>query len=228
MIKPPGRLRSFISPLAGQEEFFPDSDHIPVENPSDIPRVIESLPHYSVLASGEWTAGNRPLTLLTPQRAAFDGKLLCEMSCHLRPEPVSTSCWNEEIFAGQTVPVFGEPCELKVPSGLFSHPWTGQMIQVPNAGCARFWIEFEFGKFLVPQMADSLELLNPSIPQKTEECFQTRFAHRDVDTTRPPKSESPIPCTGFNIIPIIGHYIYCMPSLALDDPQASVALSNPP
>jgi hypothetical protein len=175
VMKPSGRFRSFISPFTREKEQFPISDHIKVEKITDIPLVIEGLEHYSVLQSGEWKTQNRPLVLLTTDGVPYEESYVCEGSCHLRPEPVSTSCWDIEASADQLVPAFGKPCEGDGEAGVFSHPWTHERIEVPNAGCARFWIEFEFGKFLLPKMANSLDVLSPLIVAKTEECFHTKF-----------------------------------------------------
>jgi hypothetical protein len=57
----------------------------------------------------------------------------------------------DEDVAGpndQSVPDFGEACAVESKNGIYSHPWTGEVIEVPDAGCVRFWIELEFGKWL--------------------------------------------------------------------------------
>ena len=60
--------------------------------------------------------------------------------------------------------------------GVFPNPWTGGVIEVADAGCARFWIEFEFGKFIYPKITDNLEVMNPEIVSAGEDCFGTKFA----------------------------------------------------
>ena len=47
-----------------------------------------------VLASGEWKRESRPLVLLTADGDPYEDTYLCQVSCHLRPKPVSPSCWN--------------------------------------------------------------------------------------------------------------------------------------
>jgi hypothetical protein len=49
------------------------------------------------------------------------------------------------------------------------------VIEVPNAGSARFWIEFEFGKFIYPKIEKRLEILSPLLVETAEECFQAEF-----------------------------------------------------
>jgi len=175
LVKPSGRYRSFTDPLTGETKSFPVSERIRIERISDIPLVIEGPRHFSVLMSGEWNREHLPLSLLTTDGVPFDGNYLCEVSCHLRPDVVSTSCLGMNSGSDLNVPTFGEPCGADCKIGVFSHPWTEELIEVPDGGCARFWIEFEFGKFLLPQMDDTLEVLNPSIVMKAEECFQRRF-----------------------------------------------------
>lgn len=174
--KPSGRFRTGINVFTGEKKTIPISDQVKIENPADIPQLIEGITRYAVLASGEWKLGSAPLALFTTDGIPFEKDYLCEVSCNLRPETVSTSCSVGELASNhQNVRPFGEPCDSDGTTGIFTHPWTGKTIEVPNAGCARFWIEFEFGKFLLPQIASSFDILNPMLVAKTEECFQTKF-----------------------------------------------------
>lgn len=176
IIKPSGRFRTVTDQFTGETWSIPGFDRVNVDTVSDVRRTIEGLEHYSVLASGEWPSECHPMRLLTTDASPFDGSYLCEASCQIRPKPVSKSCWNEIAYPNvHAVPHFAECCEMESATGIFSHPWTGKLIEVPNAGCARFWIEFEFGKFLLPQMTDSLNLLNPPTVSAIEECFETGF-----------------------------------------------------
>ncbi len=50
------------------------------------------------------------------------------------------------------------------------------MIKVPKAVCARFWIEFKFGNWLIPKIDNSLDLLSPSIPMLANQSFGLGFA----------------------------------------------------
>jgi hypothetical protein len=73
------------------------------------------------------------------------------------------------------VPGFGEPWNGESTIGIFTNPWTGEAIEVPNAASARFWIEFEFGKFIYPRIDKSFDVFDPRLVEKAEECFQTKF-----------------------------------------------------
>lgn len=176
VMKPSGRFRSGTNPMTGETLSIPISDHIKIERIVDVASTVEDFENYDVLVSGEWMPEGRPVVLLTIDRVPFDGSYLCEASCHVRPEPISTSCWDK--FAspnGPSVPNFGESCETSRRIGIFSHPWTGKAIEVPDAGCARFWIEFEFGRFLRPKMENSLNVLNPEMVARIDKCFGTKF-----------------------------------------------------
>jgi hypothetical protein len=61
-------------------------------------------------------------------------------------------------------------------NGIFRNPKTGAAIEVQNAACARFWIEFQFGKWLFPKIGDSLDLLRPSILAVASDIFRTSLA----------------------------------------------------
>ena len=58
---------------------------------------------------------------------------------------------------------------------VFHNPTTLEAIEVPGAGCARFWIDFEFGNELFPEVGANLDLLNPTIIDVAIEVFGTRF-----------------------------------------------------
>jgi len=176
--KPSGRFRSPTNLFTGDTLpiSIPVLDHVKIDRIVDIARAVEGLRNYNLLASGEWTAEKRPLVLLTTDKVPYADSYLCQASCHVRPELVSTSCWNKFLSPnGPSVPPFGEACKDESRVGIFSHPWTGNLIQVPDAGCSRFWIEFEFGKFLLPKMSDSLDVLQPTMIAEIEQCFGTRL-----------------------------------------------------
>jgi hypothetical protein len=97
------------------------------------------------------------------------------VSCNRRPNPVCTGDWwgDQENAA----PEFGfdDPnCPIQT-IGVFTHPWTGNRVEVANAGGARFWIEFEFGKWVFPEMTDNFDVLRPDLVEVTESCFGARF-----------------------------------------------------
>ncbi|HKN22487.1 MAG TPA: hypothetical protein VJX73_13780 [Terracidiphilus sp.] len=147
-----------------------------IDAPDAILPLIEDLDDFGVFASGEWRWDDPPLILFTTDDKQFKENYVCEVSCEQRSTPVSTSAWDFEAGPNiRDVPPFGSPCGSGDDTGIFPNPWTGEAIEVPHAGCARFWIELEFGKFVYPKVEKDFEFLSPSIVGEAEQCFQTEF-----------------------------------------------------
>jgi hypothetical protein len=167
-----GKRRTSTNAYTGETWSFPVYDRVEADAIRDLASAIERLEDYRVFVPGEWEMGNRPLTLMPPDGAPYNGKYLCEVSCHLRCGSVPMSC----------APTNPDPPKIDRPYHatettqiLFSNPLTGAKMTVPSVACSRFWIEFEFGKFLLPEITASLDILSPAIVTRTEECLQTRF-----------------------------------------------------
>lgn len=185
VVKPTGLFKQVINPRTGEVVTNPRTGEAlsRPENQSlnpgkfaDIPPLIEGLGHYRVTQKGEWKQEDRPVKLLNTNRTPHESSYLCDVSCELRRQPVSMSAWDVEAGPNiRNVPQFGSPCEAENKIGIFPNPWTGEVIEVANAGCARFWIEFEFGRFIYPDVTNRLDVFRPSIILKTEECFQTKI-----------------------------------------------------
>ena len=144
-------------------------------SPRDLAEAIAGLQQYTFFASGEWEPIDAPLELFITDGNPFKGSCFCGLSCKARPTAISTSAWDFGIQTDRKIPQFGSPCSYEPDAGTFSNPWTGTAIEVRDAGCSRFWIEFEFGKFLLPRIENRLDLLNSTIVNVAEECFKTRF-----------------------------------------------------
>jgi hypothetical protein len=69
-----------------------------------------------------------------------------------------------------------KPCTLERGEGVFRNPWNNETIHVQNAACARFWIEFMFGNWLVPRIERSLDLFPPEILSLATGSFGVGFA----------------------------------------------------
>jgi hypothetical protein len=134
---------------------------------SEIAERLLGLDDYDVMVSGQGPAKVPPFKLYatTDSESEFKGTYSYEVRCRLRAEAVSTC---EE-------PPFGSPCSSQRQNGIFRHPNTGATIEVPSAACARFWIEFQFGKWLLPKIDRSLNLLEPSILASAIEHFGAGF-----------------------------------------------------
>ncbi len=164
-----GTFRAGLDPLTGEKIFIPKRDFAALESISEIESQVAGLEDYDVLMSGQGPAKIAPFTLYTVSGSAeseFKGAYAYEVSCHLRAEVVSTC----------ETPPLDRPGTSGQRNGIFRHPQTGGTIEVTNAACARFWIEFQFGKWLSPKIDRSLDLLRPSILASAVDVFGTGFA----------------------------------------------------
>ncbi len=83
---------------------------------------------------------------------------------------------HEEAESSRKPIPFGDECDESDSLGVFTHPHTLEVIEVPGAGCARFWIEFELGKFLFPELADGdTAILHPAVVGLASENFGVEF-----------------------------------------------------
>jgi hypothetical protein len=97
--------------------------------------------------------------------------VVCRVSSVLR----STSSLEEER---KGVEFYDEPHKGKDHTGYFTHPDDPELIlKVAEAGCARFWIEFELGNSVFPifDNPDSLDLLDESIVADAKRAFGIDF-----------------------------------------------------
>jgi hypothetical protein len=158
---------------------------------AEIPSLLEGLDNYNMRFYG---GGPPELPALAFELSSY----AFEIDCCLRPEVVSTSNFHKDdrlVFGtpvkawlelpatekkrrwhARKVEGFSSPCPQTHTIGFFTSPTTGNTIEVPGAGCARFWIQFEFGKWLFPQVTNSLDLLPLPIIRAAEENFEIRFS----------------------------------------------------
>jgi hypothetical protein len=176
VLKPGGQTRNGTNAVTGEMITIPIPDRIEIDETAEIPPLIENLEEYRVGASGDWKSADAPILLRKTDQTPFSEDPICDVSCNIQPTPVSTSAWDVEAGPNvRNVAHFGSIWNGESTIGIFSNPWTGEVIEVPNAGSARFWIEFEFGRFLYPKVGKSLDILSPRLVERAEECFQTKF-----------------------------------------------------
>jgi len=177
VMKPTGEFRKFkCSSGEWETSSVPMMSREQPDSIACIDRFIQGAVSYRVRLAGEWSLADTPLVLYTPDKLRYEKTYWCMVSCECRPEPVSTSYWDDMIGPNvRNIPSFGSPCGPDRTSGTFPNPWTRKAIEVADAGCARFWIEFEFGDFLFPSVDGTLEVLRPAVVRQAEECFKTRF-----------------------------------------------------
>ncbi len=162
VLKHSGRFRSFKNPVTGESKSIPAYDRVVLQSNSEVASAIGLAQQYFVSLDGQGPPNIPPFPLYDLEGSAFTEDYGLIVRCCLRPEPVSMSDLGDQRTVSER-PRFGEVCAPHNTTGLFSHPVTNQVIEVPNAGCARFWVEFEFGKWLLPKIENSLEILDPTI-----------------------------------------------------------------
>lgn len=171
LVKPSGRLRTFTDPITGEPRSIPGNERVVLESTADLPPAIGTLREYLVAVDGDGPP-RVPAFPLYLEDAPFTETYGFAVRCCLKSERVSMSCLADDQ-TGSDVPIFGEPCSKQ--DALFQHPATGELIEVANVGSARFWVEFEFGKWLMPKIGSSLNILDPSILATADHAFSTHF-----------------------------------------------------
>ena len=173
VMKPSGRFRFFTDPLTGKKKSFSANDHVVLESAADLASMIQSLPQYCVSLDGQGPP-RRPPFALYYNGARFEGEYGFTVRCKVRREPTCTSDLADDDRG--VLPKFGEACSPLADVGRFRNPASGALIEVAGAGCARLWVEFEFGKWLLPKIEDSLNILDPAIDELASRAFGTKFA----------------------------------------------------
>lgn len=167
--KPSGQLRTFKNPLTGETDSFDIRKAGKLKDIAAVPGALKTLDDYNLTITGK---GPPKLLAFTFD---FNGTYDFLVHCCLRPEVVSTSDWHDEVPIKRKVEFFGLPCSQEDRLGIYHNPDTLEVIEVPKAGCARFWIEFEFGKMLFPPIEDRLDLIEPRILEVAEKDFGIKF-----------------------------------------------------
>jgi hypothetical protein len=158
---------------------------IALKSPEDIPAKTRNRKDFNV-----WISGNCPQRLApVPVGAIEKGRwkpwkhrLALRLACCVRSKLVSMSNTpNNIVSMGNTqdnddVPRFRHPCKRTNRVGYFTDPITMNVIEVPDAGCASFWIELEFGKWLVPRAVEkNVSLARPDFIRLASNAFQVEF-----------------------------------------------------
>jgi hypothetical protein len=171
MRTPSARVRRGLNPFTRQLEEYPMTDHTDLPDVNRVADVIKGRADYEVQASGMGRPEHPPLPL------AFGGPYHVGIVCHVSSRLRSTSDPHDEVGEWPGVPFFGDPCEAVIERGIFCNPHTMEVIEVAGGGCARFWVEFELGKWLFPAFErGDLELLDPAIVAGAERLFGIGFA----------------------------------------------------
>ncbi len=160
-----GEVRTFKNPFTGKADSFAMRKAEKLKDLTAVVGALKGLDDYNITMTGK---GPPELPAFTFD---FKGTYDFLVHCCLRAEVISTSDWHDEVPSKRKVEFFGRPCSPKDRLGIYHNPNTLEVIEVPNAGCARFWIEFEYGKMLFPAIEDRLDLIESKIVEVAETDF---------------------------------------------------------
>jgi hypothetical protein len=172
------RIRKNV--FTGEEETYYGNDREVLERLNEIPAAVGDLGNYNVLVSSEWARSDVPICLAPVGKRSFEDDYICSVQCALRPKSVCTSLFTGQGPGGPEAFHFDfqqSPVQLL---GVFTNPWTGARMEVPGAGSTRFWVRFEFGKWLFPRVDNGFDLLKPKLVSDAETCFGVRFLQAGI------------------------------------------------
>jgi hypothetical protein len=174
-------VRTGTHPLTGESLSIPRWSYTSLNGTDKLDDKLQGIQDYNAVMAGEGPAEVPPFEVYTVNEngeysGPFAGQYDFQVECCVRVAAASTSDWHEEIAPlREGVSPFSTPSTSKDGTGFFHHPCTGEVIEVRDAGCARFWIEFQCGKLLLPKIANDLNVLQPSILRTVETVFSTPF-----------------------------------------------------
>ena len=167
---PSDRTREIWNPFTKAMQVMKLKDRKELDGIAQIANAIGVLTDYEIEVAGT----GRPTT--PPIPIEFDEPYYLAVTCFVSSALCSTSDWHDDLRGEPTVPFYGEPCDKEEPMGFFSDPHSGRGINIAGAGCARFWIQFELGKFLFPQLKnDDLSILHPTVVKEARRTFGIPF-----------------------------------------------------
>jgi hypothetical protein len=168
---PSGQVRTVTNPFTGEPYSFPTYAHQRLQKLDEFEAAANGLANYCLHLEGDGTPDIPPVPIDSPDPYSI------AVRCHVTAVPYSTSSiYDNDNYTAQYVQ-FNRPCEDSVPFGYFTAPTSHETVEVADAGRARFWIEFELGKWLFPSVKrNNLSILNPTILKWAERDFGIQFA----------------------------------------------------
>lgn len=168
-IMKPGKPRTARNARTGEVMSFPGFDRVELAEISELVAALNGLEHFDARLSGKWSSEEPPLAMLNLQDGKpFTEPLWSDVACCVRDRPVSMNSGFGNQAGREGLP-FGEPCKDS------TNP-SNDAIEAASRICARFWIEVEFGKFLMPpSLGIDVNLLRPDLVSMAEDLFQTKF-----------------------------------------------------
>ena len=169
---PTGKFREYpyVNPFTGEKIKFEIKDRKKLDRLEEIASALEPLQEYEIEVASFGTPKLPPLVI------DVEGPYHIGVTCFVYSTPRSTSDLHENSVAGENVIPYLKPCVELPRDGYFTDPHTMKTIKIPDAGCARFWVQFELGKFLFPEFSnENLEFLNPVIVSEAKRIFDIDF-----------------------------------------------------
>lgn len=178
-----GEFRRGMDPMTGEQISVPRRSLTRLRAPSEIATALEEADDYNVAMEGKGPPSRPPFPLFTVENSDQDSRVTpytgeygYSVRCCVRAQVVSMSDWHEEIAPKpENVAPFDSPCRGENGKRFFHDPYTSEVIELSGAGCSRFWIEFECGKWLVPKIDNNLEVLAIPIVEAARELFRVDF-----------------------------------------------------
>jgi hypothetical protein len=162
---------------------LPRSNKVAIARAADIAEALEGNPAALAAAlgcvvavNGGWGSQSLPVTI--PRASWPQDKWLysCGISFYFRPQVVCTSDWWGADGHDPCQSKFGQPADLSLTTGRFTHPMSRRTVEVPDSGNARFWLGFSFSRVLIPHWPSDLALVQPELVRAAEDHFGVRFA----------------------------------------------------
>lgn len=164
-----GKVRTGRNAFTGEIITIPARELVTLADLDAISSGLDGLNDYILFFSGKGPTEQQPFKLYLPSdrkwQSDFRNEHFYEVAFNLRASAVLLT---EESLS--------RPCTIQGGEGIFQNPWNNEVIKVSNAACARFWMEFKFGNWLVPKIDKSLDLLSSPILKLANNCFGTGFA----------------------------------------------------
>jgi hypothetical protein len=165
---PADQVRTMTNPFTGETVTFPTYAHQRLKSLSEFEAASAALANYCLHFEGMCRPELPPIPITT------DDPYAVTIRCHVTAVPHSTSSIYDDY---DSISRYDRPCPEAVSHGHFTDATTGETVEVPDGGRARFWIEFELGKWLFPSVKNgNLEVLHPRIIEWAQTSFGVPFA----------------------------------------------------
>jgi hypothetical protein len=145
----------------GETLIVPIRTNVAVAHLEAIPQTLAAEPDYDLIFTGDGPNSLPPFSIYETDKLAqpYKGSFHLELSCSLRPSTTQTP---------STDPLDPNPADAEF------HRLGRSKLFLPRAGRPRFWVTFELGKWLHPQIHGEV-LVAPAILSAASTAFATKF-----------------------------------------------------